>query len=188
LTGPAVRLVEDLLTFTRGGAANFAITAGGALFYVPTSLGIDGFDMLVRVGRDGGNPTPVHTDPLLTVAIVGLGDELRRIAQRGRLSSLFICPAVGCGRRVAILYGGSIFACRYCHRLAYASSREDMSDRTMRRADQLRERLGWPPGILNPNGDKPKWMRWRTFERLREQHDQLVARSMIGLACRLGLN
>jgi hypothetical protein len=23
----------------------------------------------------------------------------------------FICPAVGCGRRVAILYGGGIFAC-----------------------------------------------------------------------------
>ena len=27
----------------------------------------------------------------------------------------FICPAVGCGRRVAILYGGSIFACRHCY-------------------------------------------------------------------------
>jgi hypothetical protein len=24
----------------------------------------------------------------------------------------FICPAVGCWRRVAILYGGGIFACR----------------------------------------------------------------------------
>jgi hypothetical protein len=41
----------------------------------------------------------------------------------------FICPAVGCGRRVAILYGGSIFACRRCYRLAYASSREDTGNR-----------------------------------------------------------
>jgi hypothetical protein len=33
----------------------------------------------------------------------------------------FLCPAVGCGRRVAILYGGGIFACRHCYQLAYAS-------------------------------------------------------------------
>jgi hypothetical protein len=32
----------------------------------------------------------------------------------------FICPAVGCGRRAAILYGGGNFACRRCHQLAYA--------------------------------------------------------------------
>jgi hypothetical protein len=62
-----------------------------------------------------------------------------------------------------------------------------MSNRTMRRADRLRERLGWQPGIINPNGDKPKWMRWQTFDRLTEQHDQLVAQSMAGWALRLGL-
>ena len=42
----------------------------------------------------------------------------------------FICPAVGCGRRVAILYSGSIFACRRCHQFAYASSREDAGGRS----------------------------------------------------------
>jgi hypothetical protein len=52
----------------------------------------------------------------------------------------FICPAVGCGRRVAILYGGVIFACRHCYRLAYPSSREDAGDRATRRADRLRAR------------------------------------------------
>src|SRR5687767_9620434 len=30
----------------------------------------------------------------------------------GGARAWFICPAVGCGRRVAILYGGAIFACR----------------------------------------------------------------------------
>ena len=40
----------------------------------------------------------------------------------------FICPALGCRRRVAILYGGGIFACRLCYRLAYASAREDAGD------------------------------------------------------------
>jgi hypothetical protein len=62
----------------------------------------------------------------------------------------FICPAVGCGRRVAILYGGGIFACRHCYRLADASSREDAGGRATRRADRLRARLGWHPGILGP--------------------------------------
>jgi hypothetical protein len=70
----------------------------------------------------------------------------------------FICPAVGCGRRVAILYGGGIFACRRCYRLAYASSREDAGGRATRRADRLRARLDWEPGILNGGGEKPKWM------------------------------
>src|SRR3981081_1806868 len=77
----------------------------------------------------------------------------------------FICPAVGCGRRVEILYGGGIFACRHCYRLAYASSREDVCDRAARRADRLRARLGWEPGILNGNGGQPKWMGWGAIER-----------------------
>ncbi len=99
----------------------------------------------------------------------------------------FICPAVGCGRRVAILYGGGIFACRRCYQLAYASSREDAGDRATRRADRLRARLGWEPGILNGEGGKPKWMRWRTFERLAAEHDQLVGRSIQAAALKFGL-
>jgi hypothetical protein len=77
-----------------------------------------------------------------------------------------------------ILYGGGIFACRQCYQLAYASSREDAGDRASRRPDRLRVRLRWEPGILNGEGDKPKWMRCRTFERLAAKHDDLVGRSM----------
>jgi hypothetical protein len=99
----------------------------------------------------------------------------------------FICPARGCGRRVAILYGGGIFACRHCHQLAYASTREDWGSRATRRADRLRQRLGWEPGILNGDGPKPKWMRWRTFERLVDEHDEFVSRSMGAIALKLGL-
>jgi hypothetical protein len=29
----------------------------------------------------------------------------------------FRCPAIKCGRRVAILYGGRYFVCRHCHQL-----------------------------------------------------------------------
>ena len=99
----------------------------------------------------------------------------------------FLCPASGCGRRVAILYGGSIFACRHCHQLAYASSREDAADRAIRKADRVREQLGWQRGILNDLGGKPKWMRWATFERLVDQHDELVALGLVDTARKLGL-
>ena len=99
----------------------------------------------------------------------------------------FICPALGCGRRVAILYCGGIFACRHCYQLAYASSREDAGKRATRRAERLRARLGWEPGILNGEGVKPKWMRWRTFERLATRHDDLVGSSMQGMMVKLKL-
>lgn len=86
----------------------------------------------------------------------------------------FLCPAQGCERRVAILYGGSIFACRECHSLAYPSQRESEGDRAIRRADTIRERLGWPRGMLNGATGKPKGMHWQTFERLCKQHDEYV--------------
>jgi hypothetical protein len=98
----------------------------------------------------------------------------------------FICPAHGCGRRVAILYGGDIFACRHCYRLAYASSRQDAADRAATRAEGVRARLGWGDGILNGEASKPKWMRWRTFNRLAAEHNRFVTRSIKALATKVG--
>jgi hypothetical protein len=78
----------------------------------------------------------------------------------GGSRSWFICPAVGCGR--------------------------DAGGRATRRADRLRARLGWEPGILNGEGGKPKWMRWWTFERLAAKYDQLVGRSMQAMMLKFG--
>lgn len=99
----------------------------------------------------------------------------------------FLCPARGCRRRVAILYCGAIFACRHCYRLAYRCQRETADDRAARRADRIRERLGWEPGILNGEGDKPRGMRWRTYEHLTAEHEVLVCKSLAGMARFLGI-
>lgn len=82
------------------------------------------------------------------------------------------CPTSGCGRRVAVLFGGRMFACRHCHRLAYRSQSESAADRAIRRAEGIRARLGWEPGVLNSPEEKPKRMHWRTFERLVHEHDE----------------
>lgn len=95
----------------------------------------------------------------------------------------FTCPAIGCGRRVAILYaGGKYFACRHCYKLAYKSQRETDEDRLIRKAEKIRQKLDWEPGILNRNGWKPKGMHWKTFERLQVAHDACAHRSLVGLA------
>lgn len=99
----------------------------------------------------------------------------------------FLCPARGCGRRVAILYGGAVFACRHCHKLVYACQRETEDDRAARRANSIRRRLGWEAGIFNSEGGKPKGMHRRTFHLLKSRHDAFVGVSLAGLAKRLGL-
>lgn len=44
------------------------------------------------------------------------------------------------------------------------SERETADDRAARRADRIRKKLGWEPGILNGDGWKPKGMHWNTAE------------------------
>ncbi len=79
----------------------------------------------------------------------------------------FRCPARGCGRRVAILYGaGGIFACRHCCRLGYHSQRESALDRALYRTQAIRMKLGGSGNILLPFPPKPKGMHRRTYQRL----------------------
>lgn len=93
----------------------------------------------------------------------------------GGTRAWFICPAVGCGRRVAVLYEGGIFACRHCHQLAYDSQHEPPHSRALSRAQAIVEKLGgrWADGFP----DKPKGMHWRTYRRLCEEYDRLEERS-----------
>ena len=90
----------------------------------------------------------------------------------------FSCPE--CGRRVAILYAKDVgkFACRKCQRLAYPSQSEGAENRSIRRYNKIRRRLGWKPGFLNGYGDKPTGMHWRNFEILKADHDAFVNASL----------
>jgi len=105
----------------------------------------------------------------------------------GNWRAWFLCPAEGCGRRVAILYGGAIFACRHCYKLAYPCQRETTFDRAARRANRIRGRLGWEEGIFNLPDGKPKGMHWKTFERLSHQHNLYCITSLDGMRQQLTL-
>lgn len=85
----------------------------------------------------------------------------------------FLCPGRGCGKRVAILYGGTYFLCRKCAGLVYASQRETALDRSARKIDNLRERMKWGSGFLNGPGQKPKGMHWATYWKFRSEYDLL---------------
>jgi hypothetical protein len=115
----------------------------------------------VRIGGDEWE------DVAETVHIV------RVVCRFGGARPYFICPGVVkgivCGRRVAKLHGpGRYFLCRHCYRLAHASQSEGALDRTLRRANKIRQRLGGDPGMAAPFPSKPKSMWWRTYDRLRE--------------------
>lgn len=93
-----------------------------------------------------------------------------------------LCP--GCSRRVAILYGAP-FYCRHCHDLAYESSRESASDRGIRKAQAIRERLRGSANMSLPFPPKPKGMHWETYYRLEDEANVAYYRAMLDLAIRL---
>lgn len=90
------------------------------------------------------------------------------------------CPV--CDRRAALLYSGDgCYACRRCRQLAYRSQRETEEDLAARRANRVRKRLGWPQGILNMPGGKPKGMHLETYLRLVEQHTRHSGKALAGM-------
>jgi hypothetical protein len=96
-----------------------------------------------------------------------------------------VCPA--CRGRAAILYfdAPSKLACRRCFRLRYRSQLEGAGSRAIRRADLIRKRLIWLPGIVNGSGKKPRGMHCRTFKRLNARHDALVNAALLQMKWRL---
>lgn len=100
----------------------------------------------------------------------------------------FICP--DCGRTCAVLFGASRrgnFACRVCQRLAYASEAESPIDRCWRQQRKIEAKL-------TEDGERPKGMRRRAFERLcsrwdaiEDRKDELFLPGFVKLVQRLGI-
>lgn len=108
--------------------------------------------------------------------------------QLGGARTWFICPATGCGRRAAILYGGATFACRHCYNLNYQSQRETAADRAGRRAEKLRDRFGWPGGILEGCCWRPKGMHEKTYQLLLARYEAAVDECLADARLRFGHN
>ncbi len=91
----------------------------------------------------------------------------------------FQCPRTG--RRTTKLFlpnGGQHFWSRAGYGLGYACQREGSFDCLQRRAAMLNRQLGgkgWATWESPPS--KPKWMRWRTYERKYEGWRRVVERA-----------
>jgi len=104
----------------------------------------------------------------------------------------FVCPRTD--RRTSKLFlpdGGAHFWSRQAYDLAYACQRDDRFSRLRRRAAKLNAQLG---GDGSESWDipptKPKWMRWRTYERKYERWKRVVEKAneeFMVRACRLQL-
>ena len=86
----------------------------------------------------------------------------------------FICPRGRCGRRAAILYWSSGFACRRCLGLAYESQNEQPLERICRRVAKYSAKLVTLEGLPN---QKPARMHARTYLRLLHAIDSAAERA-----------
>ena len=114
-----------------------------------------------------------------------LGDQQQTIHLRamprhfGGRQWYFICPCTY--HSVSVLWmppGATQFASRqfWGRRVAYASQFQTPLDRALHANDKIKARL---IAEFNPDAwefpPKPKWMRWRTYQRHVERHERYVA-------------
>jgi hypothetical protein len=104
----------------------------------------------------------------------------------GGLRWWFLCPAWvqgrACLRRVRKLYlvpGAGMFACRCCCRLSYTSQREDGANRALAKAQAIRRRLGGSGSMSELFPGRPKGMWRRTYARLRATSQGLWRGSLL---------
>jgi hypothetical protein len=126
------------------------------------------------------HPERMRSRDVTQVATVSLGNataELRFVTTTqpfGGLRWWFLCPR--CATRRAKLYvrlGGRHFACRECHRLRYTSQCLSMPERWRYRADVFLRRAGCHSS--DSFYDKPKWMRWATFNEIIDRAEEFDA-------------
>ena len=108
----------------------------------------------------------------------------------------FVCPYLN--RRATVLWkppGARFFACRqrWGRQVAYASQFLDRDNRAHRAQAKIKARLCAAGGIDPDEWDfppKPKWMRWRTYNRAEAKFDRyssVLDEGVVELAAKLGM-
>ncbi len=83
----------------------------------------------------------------------------------------FLCPS--CGRRCGVLYSiRSRIICRKCGGLSYESQNEPRHFGALRKALKILGRLGG--SVTEPFPSRPRYMHWRTYQRLKRQYEAAV--------------
>jgi hypothetical protein len=106
----------------------------------------------------------------------------------------FVCPRTNTLASVLWkLSGASQFCSRraWGRQVAYSSQYQAPFDRAITRAQQLRYQLAGPEWVALDGEDppKPKWMRWRTYDRIiarANAYEAVADRYLWGLVARLG--
>jgi hypothetical protein len=106
----------------------------------------------------------------------------------GGVRPWFLCPAIGCGARVAILYGGKYFACRHCYHLVYPSQRENKCKRMMRKISKIKRCMGWGADAESYTKGRPKGMHWQTYDKLYDHYEILDSQARDEMIAYLGLD
>jgi hypothetical protein len=86
----------------------------------------------------------------------------------GAHRAIFVCNSCRCGA-IRLFARHGTYACRHCHRLAYASQQRDRNGRKRLAACKLRLKLGGHPDITEPLPPKPKWTRQKTHQHIRNE-------------------
>lgn len=133
--------------------------------------------------------TPIDNGITLTADVAPVGMRPLYIETRvslvwtrcnyGGFRPWFVCPL--CGRRGRFLYAQPTYACRSCRGLTYMSTREDETERSIRKAKKVLRRLGAVSDGIWDRCGKPAGMHWTTYESLIERARDGFAKALPGL-------
>jgi hypothetical protein len=125
----------------------------------------------ISVHGDGGDSVT------LNYAVDGQKIEERVSLSKTKMNfggerSWFLCPS--CNRRIAVLYGGRLFRCRYCLGLRYVSQRETPRFRSISRIQRVRKKMGGSGDLTRPRPQRPRYMHHRTYEKLVDEEGKAL--------------
>ncbi|WP_421855809.1 hypothetical protein [Marinomonas sp.] len=87
------------------------------------------------------------------------------------------CPK--CSRKCGALFDyGGVWWCRVCGNLKYQTESSNKNERVWPKVDRLLDKCQYREYLTRidtlEDCNKPKWMRWKTWEPLKKRHNQLI--------------